>query len=466
MPVDRDAVRDTARYLRSVRPIDPEEIREYVPGRPDPRALRRVLRELALELELVERPDGTFVPVAEGFLDVDFDGVDALPDRYERVLEDLLADRFGPRWETGPSADRLREIIRRFKREYYRQHPVEYDRDVALGYAVYHLPAYYASAQYLLWDLLREGRLDRQLRILDVGAGVGGPALGVHDLLFGDEGDPPLVEYHAVEPSDATAVLEPLLETTGPNFHWQIHDVRAEDHEPPGEYDVVLFSNVLVELTDPVSVADRYLDVLAPDGTLVAVAPADRNTSTHLRSVERELESRGATVYGPTVRLWPDRRPSDEGWSFDERPAINVPSFQRRIADGADRPDEFIHTTVKFSHSFLRTDGMRRYAIDLSERPVVPLAASEDHVTDRVDVVVAKLSRNLSGDGHPLFKVSDGSEDVNHFAVLVKETALNEAVLRADYGDLLAVERALLLWNDDEAAYNLVLDRESIVDPV
>ncbi|MFB6124366.1 MAG: small ribosomal subunit Rsm22 family protein [Halanaeroarchaeum sp.] len=464
MPVDSDAVRDAAKYLRRVRPIDPAEIREYVTGQPDARAVRAVLRDLALDLGLIERDDGTFVPVTEGTLSVPFEGVDRLPDRYVRVVEDLLAERFGPRWASEDAADRLRGIVRRFKRDYYRQHPVEYDRDVALAYAIYHLAGYYASAQYVFWDLLRDGLLDRRLRILDVGAGVGGPALGLNDLLYAGE-DPPLVEYHAVEPSEATAVLEPLLGATDCNFHWTAHEDRAEDFDVPGAFDVVLFSNVLSELEEPVAVAERYLDALAEDGTLVAVAPADRNTSIHLRKVERALEDRGATVYGPTVRLWPGRRPTDEGWSFDERPAVDVPPFQSRLADGAERPAEFTHTSVKFSYSFLRTDGRRRYDVALSDAPVVALADAERHVTDRVDVAVAKLSRDLSEGGHPLFRVSDGSESVDHFAVLVQRDALNEALANADYGDLLWVERGLLLWNDDEGAYNLVVDEQTIVDP-
>jgi len=464
MPVDRDAVLDSAKYLRNVRPIDPEEIREYVSDRPDTRVVRQVLRENALELGLVERPDGTFAPPSSGPLQVDFDGVDALPDRYARVVEDLLVEHYGPGWADGDTGAHLRSIIRRFKRNYYRQHPVEYDVDVALGYAIYHLATYYASTQYVVWELIRDGLLDRTLRILDVGAGVGGPAVAIDDLVCSD-GDPPLVDYHAVEPSEATVVLEALLTETDRNFHWTVHEERAETFDPEGAFDLILFSNVLSELDEPVAVAERYLEMLADDGTLVATAPADRNTSIQLRSVERTLEDRGATVYGPTVRFWPNARPDDEGWSFDERPAVQAPPFQQRLAAGADRPDEFLHTSVKFSYTFLRTDGRRRHDRDLTGQRVAKLAESERHVTDRVDLLVARLSRNLSEGDHPVFTVSDGSEQVTHFAVLVNETELNAALAAADYGDLLFVERALVLWNDDEGAYNLVVDEETIVDP-
>ena len=92
------------------------------------------------------------------------------------------------------------------------------------------------------------------------------------------------------------------------------------------------------------------------------------------------------------------------------------------------------------------------------------LADSEDTVTQRVDFLALKLSHDLSEGGNPLFKVSDGSESTDHYAVLTNETALNDALRHADYGDLLTFDGVLALWNDDEEAYNLVVDDGTIVD--
>jgi len=50
--------------------------------------------------------------------------------------------------------------------------------------------------------------------------------------------------------------------------------------------------------------------------------------------------------------------------------------------------------------------------------------------------------------------------------VLTEQSTLNDALLTADYGDLLAIENTLVLWNDDEGAYNLVVDSETIVDRI
>jgi len=461
MPVDRDAILDSAKYLRGVRPLDPAELREYVTDQPHDAVVRQVLREHAAKLGVVERDDGTFVPAGEDPVYPEFDGVKALPASYERAVENLLVERWGPEWHTGDSGDTLRETIRRFKDDYYRQADVEYDRDVALGYAVYHLATYYAAVQYVLADLARDGLLTGHLRVLDLGAGIGGPALGLFDFLAEDA----LVEYHAVEPSAAADVHEELLAEAPRNVHPEIHRETAEAFEPEGEYDLVMACSVLSELDDPVAVVERYLDCLADDGTFLGLAPADKNTSTQLRQVEREVEQRGATVYGPTPRLWPGERPTDRGWSFDEQPEVEAPAFQRKLAEASQRPSEFLHTEVRYSYSLLRTDGRRQHAVELSADRLLKLADADDRVTDRTDTVVAKLSRNLADeDANPLFKVSDGSERDDCYAVLVRPTSLNRDLLDADYGDLLSVESALVLWNDDEEAYNLVVDEETVVD--
>ncbi|MFC4406181.1 small ribosomal subunit Rsm22 family protein [Haloarchaeobius iranensis] len=482
--VDREAVVSNAKYLRNVRPIDPEEICEYVTGQPHPAVVRQVLREEAVALGLVECDDGTFVPVSDRPVEAPVEVVEALPDTYADALDELLMERYGYEWATGDSGDQLRGTIRRFKDDYYQRRNVQYDADVALGYAIYHLPDFYAAVQYVLNDLVAKRLLPRKLRVLDVGAGVGGPALGIHDYLPDDA----LVDYHAVEPSAATEVLEALLDETGPNFHTTVHGTTAEAVAPEGKYDIVLFANVLNELDDPESVLRRYLDHVADDGSLLALAPADRNTSIGLRELERAVadgvaagggaEDDAPTVYSPTVRLWPSESPTDRGWSFDVRPDVAVPAFQRRLdatrgadagADSEPADGEFVNVDVQFSYSILRHDGERLLDVTPSANTYAKMADMDDHVSNRIDLLAAKLSHDLSPDdrdANPLFKISDGSEDDDNYAVLVRETAGNVALATADYGDLLAFDGVLALRNDDEDAYNLVVDEETVVDRI
>ncbi|WP_416839509.1 small ribosomal subunit Rsm22 family protein [Haloferax sp. DFSO52] len=465
--IDRDAVRDNAKYLRNVRPIDPDEIAEYIEGKPHPAVVKQTLRDEAYDLGLFEQDDGTFVPANEASVTPPGWSPEAFPDEYSFALEDLLIRRYGANWHVKDSGDRLRQRVRQLKEDYYRGNPVEYDDDAALGYALYHLPDYYAAIGYVLDDVAETGLLSRRLRVLDVGAGTGGPALGLHDYLPDDS----LVEYHAVEPSASADVLEHMLGETRRNFRTSIHRETAEAFDPDGEYDIVLFASVLSELDDPTAVVQKYLDVLADDGTIVAIAPADRNTSIGLRDVEREVApvDGDVTVYAPTLRLWDGYAPSDRGWSFDVRPDLDVPGFQRRLDEGRDAEEDegtFVNVDVQYSYSILRTDGKRRVDIRANAARFAKMAEMERHVTNRIDLMAVKLSHDLSEGKNQVFKIGDGSQAVDHYAVRTKPTMLNADLEDAAYGDVLVFENILALWNDDEEAYNLVVDDQTIVDKV
>jgi SAM-dependent methyltransferase len=479
----RTQIRNNAKYLREVRPIDPEEIHEYVEGQPHPAAVRRVLREESTDLGLIEREDGSFEPAPGGTAPVSLDVVEEFPETHARTLEDTLVEQFGPGWPDGKSGDRLRVRVREVKARYLKGLDVEYDKLTALGYAIYHLPAYYAATQYLLADLAAAGELPASPRVLDVGAGVGGQALALDDLLPADS----LIEYHAVEPGAGADLLEPFFEKTDRNFNPTVHRTTAEAFDPEGPYNLVVFANVLSELTDPAAVVGRYLDALATDGSVVALAPADRNTATGLREVERAVEREaGATVYAPTVRLWPGERPASESWSFDVKPDITTPGFQRKLDNGErgadptaherrDTPstagtdrtpgdEEFVNTDVQYAFGVWRRDERRRIEYRPDPEQTARMADADSFVAERVNLAGVKLSHDLSEGGNPLYLVGDGSQEVDHFAVLARKSGLNRDLSRADYGDVLRFENALALWNDDEEAYNVVVDGETAVD--
>jgi SAM-dependent methyltransferase len=291
----------------------------------------------------------------------------------------------------------------------------------------------------------------------------------MHDYLPDDT----LVEYHAVEPSAAADVFEAMLDGTRSGFATTVHRETAEAFDPEGEYDLIVFGNVLSELESPIEVVERYLDSLAPDGTVLAIAPAEERTATRLRRIERDLVDRNAdlTVYAPTIRLWDGYQPTDRGWTFTRKPKVDVPAFQRRLdedrsADKGSTPGDGTYTkpVVQFAYLLLRKDGQRAIEYEPDPDRVAKMAEMERHVTERIDLAALKLSPDLAEDGHPLFKISDGSEAVDHYAVLTDRSALNETLADAPYGSLLLFENVLVLWNDDEGAYNLVVDGESAVD--
>ncbi|WP_330631923.1 class I SAM-dependent methyltransferase [Halocatena halophila] len=461
----RSQILDTARYLQNVRPIDPEELRDYVEGHPHPAAIRQVLREHAFELGMAEREEG-FVPVADGPIAIS-GPVGRIPEDLDSRLEALLVERFGRHWATGESATTLRERITRLKADYFAREPVEYDAVTALAYAIYHLYDNYAVMQHAIGSLIDAGLIPHHCRILDVGAGVGGPAMGALELL--SDG---LIEYHAVEPSPAISVFERLWEGRT-NQSVRFHQETAESFEPTGEYDLLVFANVLSELDDPAATLARYTEYVAGDGSCLLLAPADQNTAIELRTLERGLADDGElTVYDPTLRLWPNETPGSdaESWSFTIKDDIATPSVQRRLADSTpaesdQEPTAFVNTDVQYAYSVLRPDGRRRTELAPNSDRFTPMADSGSVVSDRVDLVGVKLSHDLGSD-NPLFLVGDGSQQTDHFAVVVRETGLNETLITAPYASVLAFENVLVLWNADESAYNCVVDDEAVVDRI
>jgi len=94
------------------------------------------------------------------------------------------------------------------------------------------------------------------------------------------------------------------------------------------------------------------------------------------------------------------------------------------------------------------------------------MESMDEHVTDRINLLAVKLSHDLSEGDNPLFLIGDGSQQVDHYAVLTRESGLNRDLGAAPYGSILEFENVLVLWNDDEEAYNLVVDAETVVDAI
>ncbi len=468
------AIIDAAQYLRGVRPLDPGELVQYVPEEIHPSAVTDVLRDRAMDLRIRERPDHTFVPVDEGPIHPEFAGIHAFPDRLTAVVEDCLIDAYGEDWYAGTSGDRLRDAIRTFKSAYFEGDPVTYDREAALGYAIYHLPGGYARIQYVLDVLGRAGRLSACNRVLEVGPGVGGVAAGLADYL----GEDVPVEYLGIEPSGpALEIADRVLTTTHRNFRWRLERGTIQTADPDGPYDLLLLANVLGELEDPSAVVEPLVELVAEDGSVILLEPADERTSRLLRRVESALvDDLGLVdVFAPTLRLWPNRRPTDACWSFARQQLLTVPPFQRALDEGdrARTPardpatGEFVNVDVRYAYAILRPDGQRATTYRPARSRVAALGESESHIGDRVNVAVVKLSHSLAAvDAHPLYVIGDGSQDEEHFAVHTRPTSLNEALTSANYGDILEVEGALVLWNEDEHAYNVIVDEETIVDRV
>ena len=128
-------------------------------------------------------------------------------------------------------------------------------------------------------------------------------------------------------------------------------------------FDLILVVNVLNELfrdaRDPltrrVKLLVQLLDSLAPNGTLIVIEPALRETTRALHEVRDRLLAEGkANVYSPCLHERPcPALIKPEDWCHEERAWTPPPGVQ-----DIDRQVGFIKDALKFSYVVLRKDGL------------------------------------------------------------------------------------------------------------
>ncbi len=249
------------------------------------------------------------------------------------------------------------------------------------SYLAYYLPVNLAKVQALLEEMplpeaAGQGSGGR-FRVLDLGGGIGTTALAVLDWLNSTEvlrdveGEVVTVERSAPALDlcerlwHAYQVIEPkpglrLVTVKGDMGKWSAGRVPAGLAE--GTYDLIVLGNVVNELfpdaRDPITrrvqLLRDLLGLLHPQGTMMIVEPALRDTSRHLLQLRDQLVADGAcNVYSPCLHERPcPALVKEDDWCHEERPWESPP-----VVAAIDRRVGFIKDALKFSYLLLRKDG-------------------------------------------------------------------------------------------------------------
>lgn len=215
----------------------------------------------------------------------------------------------------------------------------------------------------------------RPLQILDLGAGPGIGALAFlqhvlsQDAIEHADSQVFVVDRSGAALDDAQSLWTGLAATAraseAPRLRTMLLDLERPGPRAPwknGTYDLILLVNSLNELfrsaRDPIARRTKLLEQLllslAPDGMLVVIEPALRETTRGLHEVRDRLIRQGkAMVYSPCLHDHPCPallHPDD--WCHEERP-WDPPAIVKEI----DRSVGFIKDALKFSYLVLRRDG-------------------------------------------------------------------------------------------------------------
>ncbi|TRZ89510.1 MAG: hypothetical protein D4R88_05355 [Methanosarcinales archaeon] len=408
-----------------------------------------------------------------------------LPLYVEKLIGSYIERSCGKDWHTGETARNLRENIVKQKEEYWRGSS-KYPKLRVITYLLYHFPVYFCQFQYLLLDLLKSGLLTTKMSIVDVGSGPGTITLSTIDFLnkllsvYSKKGiDVKLnIKFDSIEKVQEN--IDCYNELTSLYLSKHKHENASitvtqpvhsplEKAQPVGSADLIIFSNVLAELSSPHAERARAVEKLASESqnpTVLLIEPADLVNSKALRVTQQALMNRGFTVYSPCTFLWGAVCTGGDCWSFRAEGNIRVPEFMRKIA-GTEESYRYLNTDMKFTYAILRKDGTVKQKYRAKGK-FARLSTLRKHLKKRINVAVSVMSGNLGDEKTFVFKICDGTTSVPCYAVIpaYHMNDKNKALLEANYGSIVEIFGALVRENEEFSSYNLLINRNTIVEPV
>lgn len=297
-----------------------------------------------------------------------------------RAIEQLVLEQGGS--ESQGRSQAVTELSRLFTKERGAL-PQQYldDPEHGAAYLSYFLPVNLSKIQVLLDELPDEtivrGQNER-IAVLDLGCGPGTGALGTLDWL--QQRHPERTtdlsvvaadhSHQALRSADRlwdiycreSGIVRCRLQTHAGNLERPLNGPLGEGIRAGGPYSLIILANCLNELftgvADPVGaragLVAELLPLLTPEGTVVLLEPALRQTARGLHQIrDRLLQAEQCTVYSPC--LHEGRCPAlinPDDWCHEER-AWETPPGIRKI----DQEVGFIKDALKFSYLLLRKDG-------------------------------------------------------------------------------------------------------------
>jgi 2-polyprenyl-3-methyl-5-hydroxy-6-metoxy-1,4-benzoquinol methylase len=488
---DRELI-STIKYVAGTKPVF--SLSEILPYLEEPLTADQLFSAISAELQklgLIAKKTGqdfviSRIPPAQAYLLNEeeerrltaFLDSRALPAVLEDYIEQYITKKVGKDWTDPVITERLRKAIVAQKDDYWKpahRRSLQYTKGYSvLGYLAYHFPVYFMQTEHLLAQLARDGLLKKSMTILDVGTGPGVIPLAIAD--FWSRLDNAQAAVYSLERSEehieAFLSLRDAFVPRGGNVSVK-PPIRADITQPgaaalPERIDLLIFSNVLNELTDVsletrAAIVQKLAERLSPDGTILIVEPADEENAMRMRTLTAELHKIGLSVYAPCTLIWGTPCTAPRCWSFQTALYIRKTRVMEHLA-ACDEPYRYINTDIKYSYAILRKDGLRKSAYRAGPRSkFLRLSKIHLHVGKRINVAGVKMSSELGDAKNHLFKICDGTAKTPIYAVLPSyhETPENEALRTASYGTVLEMKGVLVRYNEAHDAYNLLVSRNT-----
>jgi len=283
-----------------------------------------------------------------------------------------------------------------------------------------------------LGELANRGAIParRPLRVVDLGAGCGALSLGLVASLESDATGGAMFELLLVDGDlDALRIAAGALRelsahhATMVSITTRVADVTTTAIPPA---DLILAGSVLNELpvTERLPLVERALAALAPDGALILIEPALRDTSRALHQLRDAALAAGAHVFAPCTRQGAPcpMLASPDDWCHEDRP-LTLPPRTAELA----RLTHLRDSGMKFSYLVLRKQPLRlvdrEHAWRVVSEPLSSKGKLEIHgCSDAGRVPLRLLRRNRSEANRAFEKAHRGDVVVTDATELEKTT--------------------------------------------
>jgi hypothetical protein len=390
--------------------------------------------------------------------------------RVENLIHAFITRKTGKAWDDPAVLDRIRRAVVAQKAEYWKageRRRVEYTAGYSvLAYLAYHAPVYLAESRHLIASLLADGLLGRRATIIDAGSGPGVVSLAALDL-YSRLGSRNLT-LAAIERAPEQAEAYRFL--TG-GFSDGIPGVAILPPVCSDLRDLVVLQNVLNEMRgvspeNRAGLVSRLAGPLCPGGVMLVAEPAEMASSVAMRNTVRRLLADGFVMHRPCSFLWGSRCSNDRCWSFVSHERIEPTRLQSALAARGEA-FRFVNTDLKYSYAVLRKPPATAGGPLLQRGGLSRFSSLPRHVGRVIDVAAAVMSGDLGDQKHHVFLICDGTARKPVYAILPRYhiTGQNSVILRAGYGEVLALYRVKVRYNPAHDAFNLLLTRETTVTP-
>ena len=164
-------------------------------------------------------------------------------------------------------------------------------------------------------------------------------------------------------------------------------------------------------------IVERFSHLLAEDGSILIIEPADLANSTEMRKTVLALVDRGFGIFSPCRFIWGARCRPDSCWIFEQKPPIQPTRLMKAVA-GDEEAYRYLNTDIKYSYAVIRKDGRQKspYRVPLHAK-FARFSQLGRHIGRKVNVIASVMSGDLGDNAHHVYRVCDGTSRNQVFVI-------------------------------------------------